>query len=787
MKFTDGNWLMRAGVQAFYPIEARDIVISHDTLTVYAPTRRIIHRGDTLTGPLLTIELSSPLPDVIRVKLTHFAGQAPKSPQFARMAERGAPHVTIADDDAAATLTSGRLVVRVPRTGPWRVEFLGDDRIITSSPARGMGSVEVAGDGHYMHEQLALGVGEMVYGLGERFTAFVKNGQVVDTWNKDGGTSSEQAYKNVPFYLTNRGYGVFVNHPENVSFEIASEKVSRVQFSVAGHTLEYFLIYGPTPKEVLEKYTALTGRPALPPPWSFGLWLTTSFTTTYDEATVTSFIQGMADRDLPLHVFHFDCFWMKEYHWCDFEWDAQAFPDPAGMLKRLKSRGLRICLWINPYIAQRSPLFAEGMREGYLLKRPNGDVWQWDLWQPGMAIVDFTNPAARQWFGDKLRALLDTGVDCFKTDFGERIPTDVVYYDGSDPAKMHNYYSYVYNQTVFEVLRERRGDGEAVVFARSATAGGQQFPVHWGGDCNSTFEAMAESLRGGLSLGMSGFGFWSHDIGGFEGTPPADLYKRWIAFGLLSSHSRLHGSSSYRVPWLFDDEAVDVLRRFTKLKCRLMPYLYAHAIAATRTGIPLMRAMLLEFPGDPTCDYLERQYMLGENLLVAPVFSPDGMVTYYVPAGRWTHFLTGEVVAGPGWVRETHDMLSLPLLVRPNSVIAVGAQDARPDYDYADGVTLHVYELADRHEVTTVIPAVAGGAEVTFTVRREGQNILVERRGPAKAWKLLLAGRVPVTSVADGSVEASALGALVTPSEGADTLRIALGAMTYMSHPELME
>ena len=774
MKFTDGNWLLRQGVQAFYPIEARDIVISHDTLTVYAPTRRILTRGDTLAGPLLTIELSSPLPDAIGVKLTHFAGQAPKSPQF-ELFEHGAPEVTIADDGVAATLRSGRLAVRVPHGEPWRVEFLGDDRVITSSSARGMGSVEVAGDGHYMHEQLALGVGEMVYGLGERFTAFVKNGQVVDTWNKDGGTSSEQAYKNVPFYLTNHGYGVFVNHPENVSFEIASEKVSRVQFSVAGQTLEYVVIYGPTPKEVLAKYTALTGRPALPPPWSFGLWLTTSFTTTYDEATVTSFIQGMADRDLPLHVFHFDCFWMKEYHWCDFEWDAHAFPDPVGMLKRLKDRGLRICLWINPYIAQRSPLFAEGMRQGYLLKRPNGDVWQWDLWQPGMAIVDFTNPAARKWFGDKLRALLDMGVDCFKTDFGERIPTDVVYYDGSNPANMHNYYSYLYNQTVFEVLRERRGDGEAVVFARSATAGGQQFPVHWGGDCNSTFEAMAESLRGGLSLGISGFGFWSHDIGGFEGTPPADLYKRWIAFGLLSSHSRLHGSSSYRVPWLFDEEAVDVLRLFTKLKCRLMPYLYAHAIAATHTGIPLMRAMLLEFPDDPTCDYLDRQYMLGANLLVAPVFSPDGAVAYYVPAGRWTHFLTGEVIVGPGWVRETHDMLSVPLLVRPNSVIAVGGQNARPDYDYADGVTLHVYELADRHEITTDIPAAGGGTEVTFTIRREGQTIAVERQGPAKPWKLLLAGSGSVASVAGGSVEASALGALATPSDGADRLRVTLG------------
>ena len=447
--------------------------------------------------------------------------------------------------------------MRVAKGPDWRVEFLDGDRVITSSGWRGMAMMD-APDGRFMVEQLSLGVGECVYGLGERFTPFVRNGQVVDLWNEDGGTASEQAYKNIPFYLTNRGYGVFVNHPEKVSYEVASEKVERVQFSVPGESLDYFLIYGPTPKEVLSRYTALTGRPALPPAWSFGLWLTTSFTTDYDEATVTSFIQGMADRDLPLHVFHFDCFWMREFHWCNFEWDQRCFPDPAAMLARLKARGLRICVWINPYIAQRSALFDEGMAGGYLVKRPDGDVWQWDRWQAGMGLVDFTNPDACRWFGDKLAALVDMGVDCFKTDFGERIPTDVVWHDGSDPLKMHNYYAYLYNKTVFEVLEEKLGVGEAAVFARSATAGGQQFPVHWGGDSTATFESMAESLRGGLSLCLSGFGFWSHDMGGFEQTASADVYKRWCAFGLLSSHSRLHGSGSYRVPWLFDnDEPVD--------------------------------------------------------------------------------------------------------------------------------------------------------------------------------------------------------------------------------------
>jgi alpha-D-xyloside xylohydrolase len=773
MKFTDGNWLMREGVRAFYPAEAYDVETNHDALTVYAPTKPIRHRGDTLSGPLLTIRFSSPVADVIRVTLTHFAGEPPKLPQFP-LFQDSAPGVTIVEDEQAATLASGRLSVRVARGDGWRVEFLGDDHRITASAFRGMGIAEVEDEGTFIHEQLTLGVGETVYGLGERFTAFVKNGQVVETWNKDGGTSSEQAYKNVPFYLTNRGYGVFVNHPENVSFEVASEKVSRVQFSVAGQSLEYFVIYGPSPKEVLAKYTALTGRAALPPAWSYGLWLTTSFTTSYDEDTVTHFIQGMAERDLPLHVFHFDCFWMREFNWCDFQWDERVFPDPVGMLRRLKQRGLHICVWINPYIAQRSPLFVEGMQQGFLLKRPDGSVWQWDLWQPGMGIVDFTNPGAREWFAGKLRALLEMGVDSFKTDFGERIPTGVVYWDGSDPARMHNYYSYLYNQVVFDLLREQRGEGEAVVFARSATAGAQQFPVHWGGDCNSTFESMAESLRGGLSLGLSGFGFWSHDIGGFEGTPPVDVYKRWIAFGLLSSHSRLHGSQSYRVPWLFDEEAVDVLRHFTKLKCRLMPYLYAQARDARETGTPLMRAMLLEFPNDPASDYLDRQYMLGESLLVAPVFSHTGQVTYYVPEGRWTSFFSGEVVEGPRWVRETHDVMSLPLMVRPNSVIAIGGVDDRPDYDYADGVTLHIYELENGFQSTTVIPTLTGDVAGTIEILREGQTVSVVAQGDLKRWQLVLVGAEATASIEGGTAEQTSQGMRITPTNAADRLAIRL-------------
>jgi alpha-D-xyloside xylohydrolase len=772
MKFTNGFWEMRPGVEPHYPAEMHEVTVDSGALTVYAPTKHLAHRGDTLNLPLLTVRLSSPLPNVIRVQVYHHKGGRPRKPEF-ELKTQPAPDVQIHDDAQAATLTSGRLTARVEKAGPWGLRFMDGERVITSSGWRGLGLVDTP-EGRFIHEGVGLGVGDCVYGLGERFTPFVKNGQVVDLWNEDGGTASEIAYKNVPFYMTNRGYGVFINHPEKVSFEIASEKVERIQFSVPGETLEYFVIYGPTPKEVLERYTALTGRPALPPAWSFGLWLTTSFTTNYDEETVTGFIQGMADRDVPLHVFHFDCFWMKEFHWVNFEWDQRVFPDPQGMLKRLKERGLKICVWINPYIAQRSAMFDEGMENGYLLMRPNGDVWQTDKWQAGMGVVDFTNPAACKWFGDKLRGLVDMGVDCFKTDFGERIPTDVVYFDGSDPVAMHNYYTYLYNKTVFEVLEEKLGRDEATVFARSATTGGQQFPVHWGGDSTATFESMAESLRGGLSLSLSGFGFWSHDIGGFEQTASADVYKRWCGFGLLSSHSRLHGSSSYRVPWLFDEEAVDVLRFFTRLKCRLMPTLWGAAHEAHERGIPVMRPMPLEFPGDPACDTLDRQYMLGGALLVAPVFTPEGMVDYYLPAGRWTNFFTGAVVEGGRWVREQHGYLSLPLMARPNSVVAVGAEENRPDYDFADGVTLHIFELQDGAVLTERIPALRGEGHTPVEVRREGSRVSVRVTGPGKAWSVLLRGVETVQAVEGGSARPDALGTLVTAAAGKTELAITL-------------
>jgi alpha-D-xyloside xylohydrolase len=734
MLFGNGCWLQKEGCACFTPQEVYFENTEATKVTLCLPTSRIVNRGCTLGGINLTMVITSPAPDVLRVQTYHHLGVKKREPEFELYQKEEQP-LTVTSDEEKLTVTSGGLTLEIGKKN-WYMAYRRRNEVITRSAAKDLACMKTdwkgdaydKGDGTetYMRQQLTMGVGELIYGLGERFTAFTKNGQSVAIWNEDGGTSTYQSYKNIPFYISNKGYGVFVNHPEKVEFEIGTEQVTKTAFSVEGGYLDYYLFNGPSMKEVLERYTDLTGKPSLPAPWTFGLWLSTSFTTNYDEETVMSFVDGMLDRGIPLRTFHFDCFWMKEFHWTDFVWDSRVFPDPKGMLSRIKAKGLNICVWINPYIAQESCLFAEGMEKGYFVKRTNGDVWQWDMWQPGMALVDFTNPDACTWYQEKLAGLLDMGVDCFKTDFGERIPVDgIEYFDHSDAKKMHNYYTYLYNKTVYDILEKKRGKGEAVLFARSATVGGQKFPVHWGGDCWSDYESMEESLRGGLSLLMSGFGFWAHDIGGFESTSTPDVYKRWVAFGLLSSHSRLHGSTSYRVPWAYDEEAVDVVRFFTRLKARLMPYLYKTAIQANKTGVPTMRSMVLEFTEDRTCHYVDKQYMLGDSLLVAPIFNEESLADYYLPAGRWTDFFTGEVKEGGRWIQEKHGYLSVPLLVKENSIVAIGAHDDKPDYDYGEDTELRIYEPAADTTVTETVYGMDGSEEIKISVTTEEGRISV--------------------------------------------------------------
>ncbi|MCL2322452.1 MAG: alpha-xylosidase, partial [Oscillospiraceae bacterium] len=571
MKFTDGYWLVREGFKINQLVQIIDYKVFEDKIILYITTKPINHKGDTIDGALITMEISIINESVVKIRYDHHKGIIDDEPKL-ELNERS-EKIKFTEDEKI-NIDFKDVDISLDKQN-WNVRFSYKSKNVTSCDWRSTAYI-TNDEKSYFREQLSLDIRETIYGLGERFTNFIKNGQEVTIWNEDGSTSTYQSYKNIPFYISSKNYGLFVNSNKKVSFEIGSEVVNRVQFSLEGENLEYYLILADTPKEVLIKYTDLTGKPALPPLWSFGLWLSTSFTTNYDEETVNYFVNKMHELDIPLSVFHYDCFWMKEYEWCNFKFDDKVFPNPKEMLKKLKDKGLKICVWINPYIAQKSQAFEIAKEKGYLIKRKNGSVWQWDKWQSGMGIVDFTNPDACNWFSNCLKSLIDIGVDCFKTDFGERIPIDVVYHNKSNPEAMHNYYSYLYNKVIFKLLRELKSE-DAIVFARSGAAGSQKFPVHWGGDCYSSYGSMAESLRGGLSLTSSGFGFWSHDISGFESTATPDVYKRWVQFGLLSTHSRLHGSSSYRVPWEFGEEAVEVLRFFSKLKCKLSPYIFNSA------------------------------------------------------------------------------------------------------------------------------------------------------------------------------------------------------------------
>ncbi|KAF4630126.1 hypothetical protein G7Y89_g8017 [Cudoniella acicularis] len=724
MKFRDGMWLVAEGKRPEYAEEVYSLTSDDGkAMSLLCPTRKIFQRSDSLNLPTLSVDLRAEFDGAISIEVTHWQGAQNPGPHFDLYPE-GKPetrNTKITTTDTTTTLSSGSISATVKTAGhDFDIRFHatnGSQKELTSllnrsvgfayspAPSNQMVTGNMTNFQHYIFTQTTLSVGETVHGLGERFGAFNKVGQTVTLWNADGGTSSDQAYKNVSFWISSRGYGIFIDAPDKIELEIGSERCCRVQTSIEGQRLKWYILYGPTPKEVLQKYSILTGRPGNVPSWSFGLWLSTSFTTNYDESTVNSFLEGMKARDTPIEVFHFDCFWMKAFHWCDFIFDSKMFPDPKGQIARLKSSGLvkKVCVWVNPYLGQASPVFKYAASQGYLLRRRNGDIFQWDLWQTGMGIVDFTNPNAIKWYVSCLEKLFDTGVDAIKTDFGERIPSeDVEWFDSSDPKKMHNYYAFIYNKIVYEALQNRFGANEAVLFARTATAGTQRFPLQWGGDCESTPEAMAESIRGGLSLGLCGYSFWSVDIGGFEGYPPPWIYKRWVAFGLLCSHSRLHGSNSFRVPWLVDDNNKSeqgcsrILSKWTALKARLMPYIFSQAQESVRLGLPLsLRAMCLEFPDDPTCWYLDRQFMFGDSLLVAPIFEESGEVEFYLPKGRWTNFFTTgeETRDGPGWFKERHEFNTMPIYVRQNTILVLGqASETRTVYDYCKDVQVCLFQ-----------------------------------------------------------------------------------------------
>lgn len=760
MKFSDGYWLNKKSYNVKYAVHNYETTNDDSSITALAAPYVVYNRGMTLGGPNLEVRLSSPMKNIIRVSVVHFKGAFSDAPSFdLNTDETFSPCIKNYDD--RTELISGDTRAVIKKGNVWDIQFFYKDKLLTENGPRSTSYItensfsadnrinsyndnrfwDFASDKKtYLREQLSLDVNEYIYGFGEKFTPFTKNGQTVEIWNSDGGTSSDQSYKCIPFYISSKKYGVFVNSSGRVSFEVASDTVSKVSFTVPEEALEYYIIAGETPHEVLSNYTGLTGRPALPPAYTFGLWLSTSFTTEYNRETVLSFINKMKAYNIPLQVFHFDCFWMKEYEWTSFEWNKKCFPDPEELLKEIKSMNISVSVWINPYIAQRSILFDEGVKKGFFLKNPDGTVFQTDMWQPGMAIVDFTNPEAYSWFSDKIEKLCKAGVNCIKTDFGERIPVNVKYYDNSDPIKMHNYYAYLYNKTVFDVLEKYYGKNNACLFARSATTGCQRFPVHWGGDCSASYVSMAETLRGGLSLCCSGYGFYSHDISGFEDTATPDIYKRWCAFGLFSTHSRLHGNSSYRVPWFFDEESVEVLRFFTTLKGRLMPYIFTQAIMTSETGVPMMRAMFMDFPDDNVCLTLDKQYMFGDSLLCAPVFNDRSEAEFYLPDGLWTDIITGEQYSGGRYIRKKCSYTELPVLAKQNSLIAYGKFEGNFGYDYLDNAEIIYYSPVPEAEAFTQIADTDGKIIFSISAKTENGILTIKRSKTDKKFRFTVYG-----------------------------------------------
>jgi alpha-D-xyloside xylohydrolase len=473
---------------------------------------------------------------------------------------------------------------------------------------------------------------------------------------------------------------------------------------------------------VLDRFDQLTGRPLLPPKWAFGTWISSGFyVDTQDQVLARA--RTIRERGIPCDVLHLDCYWQVAGHWSDLSWDEANFPDPAAMLASLADLGFRASLWINSYISERSPRFDEAQARGYFLRRADGSTYVADVWhgsQPSCGIVDFTNPDATAWFQDLLRPLLRQGVAVFKTDFAEGVPADAVAANGMVGTELHNVYSLQFNDAVAAVTAEIAG--HAMVWARSSFLGGQRHSAQWGGDTNCSYPAMGSTLRGGLSHGVSGVPFWSHDAGGFTGTPSPELYVRWAQFGALSPLVRFHGTTS-RLPWDFPDFAERAAVEAVRLRYRLMPYLYSAAVESARTGVPMMRALLLDSPDDPAAWLADLEYRLGPDLLVAPMTDPTGTRRVYLPAGDWVDWWSGEVSAGPGYVTVTQPLDRVPLFVRRHAVIATTeVVDHVGDRPFGP-ITLRCFDV---DQATVVIHDVDGDTTVTI----DGDRVDVD--GPAR-------------------------------------------------------
>ena len=500
---------------------------------------------------------------------------------------------------------------------------------------------------------------EMIFGCGESATGLNKAGQKVNLFVTDPqGPETDQMYKPIPFFMSNRGYGMFMHTSAPVTCDFGATYIGLNKMFMGDENLDLFVFFG-EPKDILDEYTDLVGKPGMPPLWSFGTWM--SRITYFSEKEGYDVAANIRKNKYPCDVIHFDTGWFDVDWQCDYKFSENRFQNPQQMLKDLRSQGFHVCLWQLPYFTPKNRYLSELIEKDMYVKNGNGELPYEDV------VLDFSNPETVKWYQDKLAGLLNIGVSAIKVDFGEAAPLNGIYASGKSGWYEHNLYPVRYDMAVSEITKKLHN--ENIMWARAAWAGSQRYPLHWGGDAATTNTGLLGTLRAGLSFGLSGFSFWSHDMGGFVKSTPEDLYCRWIPFGFLTSHTRAHGAPPTE-PWLYDSKRVqDVFRKSAEMKYRLMPYVYAQAKECTEKGLPMLRALFVEFPDDPGAWKVDDEYLFGSQILVAPLLE-SGMTgrTVYLPEGKWIDYQTEKVYEG-GWHRIEAGSLPIIMLVRDGSVL----------------------------------------------------------------------------------------------------------------------
>jgi alpha-D-xyloside xylohydrolase len=559
-------------------------------------------------------------------------------------------------------------------------------------------------------ECFALRPGEAVYGFGEKFIGLDKVGQTIDVNMVEAtGTTTPRSYKNVPFFVTTAGYGVFFNTSARLTFWVGSRGAADIQVAIEDDFLDYFVILGRI-EEVLSRYTDLTGKGAVPPRWSFGYWQSKISYRSAEEATTV--VRRLREADVPVDVIHLDTHWFREDWRCDLEFDPERFPDPGRFMADLDRQGVKVSLWQLPYIPEGSKLFDDLADVDGFVRTVDGAMYDIGIsYTPGfrgrVGCIDYTNPEAKRVHQQYLRRLLALGARVIKVDFGEQAPLDGVYHDGTPGHRAHNLYPLLYNQAVAEVTAE--ATGENVIWARSCWAGSQRYPLHWGGDSSANWANLAPQIAGGLSFGLSGFQFWSQDIGGFLGQPDGPLLVRWMQAGLFLSHARIHGMGR-RELYDFDDETLRVCRDYLHLRYRLLPYLWATASDCVRRSVPMARPLVVEFQDDPNTWRIADQWLLGDSLLVAPVLDDADERRVYFPAARWTDWWTGEAVHGPAWQTVDAPLDRLPLYLREGALVPMGPVMRHVDEFPVEDIRVRVTPFSGDGERSLVVPV--NGREV---------------------------------------------------------------------------